>query len=68
MKTDIAEYLALIVLCIIAVVAMVELTTGAKEIVLSIGSGLIGYLTKSAVSGGATEPPVKPGQDKKLYP
>ena len=68
MKSDIAEYLALIVLGTIAVVAMFQLHVGGKEIVLSIGSGLIGYLTKSATNGRNTGPPEKPEKAKPLHP
>lgn len=43
------EIVALLVLGIIAVVAMCALLSDGKEIALSIGSGLCGYLTKAAV-------------------
>ena len=58
MKTDIAEYLALIVLGAIAIVATFELGVDGKEIPLAIGSGIGGYLAKAGVNAirGGTEP------------
>jgi hypothetical protein len=58
MKWDaMAEVAALIILGTVAVVAMYELGVEGKEIPLSIGSGVIGYLTKSAVDIVKNEPP-----------
>ena len=45
----IAEVVALVILGIITVVAMCELSVNGKEIALAIGSGIGGYLTKTAI-------------------
>lgn len=44
------EGVAIIILGIIAVTAMFLLGLGAKEIVLSIGSGLVGFLSRGKSS------------------
>ena len=49
------EIAALLVLCVIAIVAMYELKVDGKEIALAIGSGIGGYLAKTAVNAKKTE-------------
>lgn len=46
MKVDINEAVALIALAGIAGAAMYYLGDGSKEVVLSIGAGIVGYLSK----------------------
>lgn len=51
MKWDVlTELAALVVLGVVAVVAMLELGVEGKEIPLAIGSGIAGYLAKTAVN------------------
>lgn len=60
MKTDIAEYLALIVLGAIAIVAMYQLGSEGKEVPLAVSSGIIGYLAKAGVTAMRNGTPEKP--------
>ena len=48
--TALTEVIALGILGLIAVVAMCELKVEGKEIALSIGSGIAGYIAKGAIN------------------
>ncbi len=57
MKVD-ENMVALTALCIISVAAIVILGAGAKEIALSLGSGIVGFLSRGAIVKNDSAPTV----------
>lgn len=54
------EVVALLILGIVAIVAMLKLGVAGKDVALSVGAGIIGYLAKTGVeTKKANKEPIK---------